>query len=479
MSKRGSWDLLRARLVRNQTILVSLAVAYFVSGKLGLLLSYGHPAVTLVWAPSGLALGAFLLRGYGVWPVVYGACTLVQASALGPVPAVLALAGGHTAEGLLASYLINRYAGGRQALQNPRNCLRFAGIVLFASAVVSATFSTCVLITTDFASWSDFGVLWLALSLGSLAGMVLITPQILLFTQFSRIRFTPRTILDAALAVGGVLGVGLLVFYRAPAGLRGFPTELLCMPVLLLIALRLGRRASAAALFTLTVMAIYGTLNGYGPFIRTTPFVSLTIVQFFVAVSAVMTLSLAALASEYSVADAQLRELVVTDPLTGLPNYRRLLEVIGVEISRADRTAKELAVVFFDMDGLKDINDEHGHLVGSRAVCRFADKLRAACRATDTPARYGGDEFVAILADTDHEGARALVRRITERLAEDPDQPSLSVSAGIAVYPHDGRTPTTLLSAADRALYVVKAEKANARRRSVVGLEQWSSISSR
>jgi diguanylate cyclase (GGDEF)-like protein len=188
-----------------------------------------------------------------------------------------------------------------------------------------------------------------------------------------------------------------------------------------------------------------------------------------------MTLAIAALAAEYAVAEAQLRELVVTDPLTGLPNYRRLVDVLGTEIARSNRNDRPFSVVFFDMDGLKRINDELGHLIGSRAVCRFAETLRAACRTTDTAARYGGDEFVAVLPDTDDEGAQLVIRRVTERLAEDHDKPELSVSAGVAVYPRDGGTPTTLLSAADRALYSVKAEKANARRRGVVPIREWSS----
>ena len=172
--------------------------------------------------------------------------------------------------------------------------------------------------------------------------------------------------------------------------------------------------------------------------------------------------------------EAQLLELVVTDPLTGLPNYRRLIEVLTAEIARSNRHDKSFAVVFFDMDGLKRINDELGHLIGSRAVCRFAETLKSACRATDTPARYGGDEFVAVLPDTDDEGARMVIQRVAERLAEDRDKPELSMSAGVAVYPRDGGTPTTLLSAADRALYAVKTEKANARRRGVVPIREWT-----
>ena len=79
-----------------------------------------------------------------------------------------------------------------------------------------------------------------------------------------------------------------------------------------------------------------------------------------------------------------------------------------------------------------------------------------------------------MLSDTDQEGAKLVVRRISERLAADSDHPALSVSAGVAVYPRDGGTATTLLSAADRALYAVKAERADARRRNVVGIRDWN-----
>jgi diguanylate cyclase (GGDEF)-like protein len=473
MSKPGAWEALRTRLAREQTILVSFVVLYCVLGRLGLALSYGHPAASLIWPSSGLALGALLILGYRIWPAVFCAAAVVYGSVLGPLPAVLLVAAGHTAEGLLAAYLVNRYAGGRHALQNPRNSFRFAGIVLLASTASGPTFNAIILVLTGSASGTDYGSIWLALSVGSLLGMLIVAPFIALYSQ-GRVRWRPAQQAEAGIVVVALLFTGLIAFFEFPVPLRGFPNELLCMPVMLWAVFRLGRRAAATALLALWAIVIAGTLSGYGPFVRTTPFESLLVVQLFVAGLAVMTLSLAALASDYSVAEAQLRELVVTDPLTGLPNYRRLLEVLGMEIARADRHNRTFAVVFFDMDGLKRINDEMGHLIGSRAVCRFAETLRSACRETDTPARYGGDEFVAVLSDTDQDGARLVVKRTTERLTQDPDPPRLSVSFGIAVYPRDGGTPTTLLSAADRALYANKAEKANARRRSVVELREWT-----
>lgn len=473
MSTWRFWEALRARLAREQTVFISLAVAYVITGKAGLALSYGHPAVTLVFPPAGLALGALLIYGYRIWPIVFGAAAVMYASTIGPMLAALVLAAGATIESVLAAYLVNRYADGRHALQSPRTSLRFSGVVVLASAV-AATLNTILIIACGLAFWTDFGSLWIVRGIGTLVGTLLVTPLIVLSHPGAHVRIRRRVAAETVAAIVAVALLGLIVFHRMPVGLRGFPTELLCLPLLLVIAFRLGRRIGAAALVVLTVIGIYGTLNGYGPFVRSTPLESLLVVQLFVTVNAIMTLPLAALASEYSVADAQLRELVVTDPLTGLPNYRRLLEVLAGEITGANRDGTNLAVVFFDMDGLKDINDEHGHLVGSRAVCRFAETLRAACRTTDTAARYGGDEFVAVLSDTDHDGAKLVVRRIAERLAADPDHPALSVSAGIAVYPRDGGTPTTLLSAADRALYAVKAERADARRRNVVGIRDWT-----
>ncbi len=151
-----------------------------------------------------------------------------------------------------------------------------------------------------------------------------------------------------------------------------------------------------------------------------------------------------------------LRHLAATDPLTGLANYRRLSETLESEIKRSDRTARAFAVLIFDLDGLKQINDSHGHQTGNRALCRLADIFRFSSRSIDTAARYGGDEFAIILPETGAKEAAAVGRRICERLSNDGEEPILSVSVGTAVYPEDGTTTETLFQAADRALYKMK-----------------------
>jgi diguanylate cyclase (GGDEF)-like protein/PAS domain S-box-containing protein len=155
-------------------------------------------------------------------------------------------------------------------------------------------------------------------------------------------------------------------------------------------------------------------------------------------------------------AEEKVQLLAVTDLLTGLGNYRRLVEALDVEVKRTRRTGRPFAVLLLDLDQLKKINDRYGHLVGSQALCRLADVLRVDCRAIDTAARYGGDEFAVILPETTVAGARLVASRIRSLLATDSLQPTLSASVGVAAYPQDGETMEALLCAADRELYGMK-----------------------
>ncbi len=152
----------------------------------------------------------------------------------------------------------------------------------------------------------------------------------------------------------------------------------------------------------------------------------------------------------------QVRSMAVSDSLTGLANYRRLIHVLETELDRSRRTMRPFSVILLDMDGLKAINDQFGHLTGSRALVRLGKVLSNHSRAIDTPARYGGDEFALVLPEASREVAARVVARIRERLAAEPERPALSVSAGVAAFPEDGDTPEQLLGAADRALYGMK-----------------------
>ena len=154
----------------------------------------------------------------------------------------------------------------------------------------------------------------------------------------------------------------------------------------------------------------------------------------------------------------QVQQLAISDPLTGLANYRHLIDVLEAEIERSGRTGREFSVLLLDLDGLKSVNDRFGHLVGSQALRRLAEVLRVHSRAVDTPARYGGDEFALVMPETGAHAARFVADRIRERLAKQAEQPNITVSVGVAVYPSSGKTAERLLMAADEALYTMKQE---------------------
>ncbi len=164
---------------------------------------------------------------------------------------------------------------------------------------------------------------------------------------------------------------------------------------------------------------------------------------------------------------ARAEALSVTDDLTQLYNSRYLNEVLRKETKRAMRSGWPLSLLFIDLDGFKTINDDHGHLLGSRALIEAADVIRASARETDIVARFGGDEFAILLPETGMEGAHSVARRLRERLqrftflAGIAPAGRVTASIGVATLPDVADTAEGLLQAADAAMYRVKVTGKN------------------
>ena len=171
------------------------------------------------------------------------------------------------------------------------------------------------------------------------------------------------------------------------------------------------------------------------------------------------TLMLAAAVAEREETAEQLHDLSVRDSLTGIANYHQLSDRLQVEIERSQRTTRSFAVLLLDLDGLKEINDRYGHLVGNRALIRVAEVLRRSCRTIDTPARFGGDEFALVLPETNETAAWQVGRRVADLLVSDGEAPPITVSFGVAICPRHGKTVDALLGAADYSLYEVKSRR--------------------
>jgi len=166
--------------------------------------------------------------------------------------------------------------------------------------------------------------------------------------------------------------------------------------------------------------------------------------------------------TEQRTLEHHLRHQADSDSLTGLANHRRLFEVLQAEICRSKRTGREFSLLLLDLDGLKMVNDQFGHQVGDQALCRLGQILKDCCRSVDTAARHGGDEFALVLPETGCAAATIVARRICDLLEKDAEEPALSVSVGLASFPKDAGTIGTLLYAADKSLYEMKAAQPRA-----------------
>lgn len=159
-------------------------------------------------------------------------------------------------------------------------------------------------------------------------------------------------------------------------------------------------------------------------------------------------------------AQQKIEYLAHFDPLTSLPNRTLLTDRVNHLLQLAARTQSSLAMLYLDLDRFKNVNDSLGHAVGDLLLQEVARRMKHTLRDEDTVSRMGGDEFVALLPDTDDEGAARVARKLLDALAQpyhiDQYQLSLTASIGIAIYPENGIDLTALSRAADSALYRAK-----------------------
>ncbi|HET9216689.1 MAG TPA: MASE1 domain-containing protein [Terriglobia bacterium] len=443
------------KINRNSTLAIGiLAGVYFLAARLALSLANYHDNATTVWVGSGIALAVLLLRGTGLWPGIFLGAFSANFMIAGSVYTSLAIAAGYTLDAVVGAWLVRRFARGEDALERTHDVLKFALFGGLLSTAISATIAVTSLTLEGFAEWNSYKWVWMTWWMGSATGVVLVAPLILLWRSSPRLNW--RRFVEVVILVSSVIAVSATVFGGLLLKGRSYPLEYFCIPFLVWAAFRFGRRGAVSAMLALSAAAIVGTLNGTGPFAGESPRVAQLLLQSFLGVCAVMTLALAAEVRQRRRAERAAHALAVSDPVTGLGNYRRLVDALEHEIKRSERTSRPFAFVFFDLDDLKKINDIHGHLVGTRALCRCADILRLNTRTVDTVARYGGDEFAVILSETDRDGGRQLASRIASLLAADGEKPLISVSFGVAMWPNDGRTTETLFRAADNALYEMK-----------------------
>jgi PAS domain S-box-containing protein len=293
-------------------VLLSLAVAgaYAVAGKLGLLLAVVHPSATAVWAPTGIALAAFLRLGYAAWPAIFVAAFLVNVTTAGSVATSLGIALGNTLEGAAGYALVTRLAPGCVSFGRPADVFAFTGLAALAATTVSATVGVTSLALGGYARWAEYGAIWTTWWLGDIAGALIVTPPLLLWSaawpwwsaEWPRPSSGARW-LEALAAALVIVAVGGAVFHgwlTAPVQ----RLEFLGIPALVWVAFRFGPREAATATLVMSAIALWGTVRGAGPFAGAPADVALLSLQTYMSIITLTALVLAA-----AVADRRRAEL--------------------------------------------------------------------------------------------------------------------------------------------------------------------------
>ena len=284
---------------------VAFVAVYFVAGKLGLSLAFVNASATAVWPPTGLAIAALLLFGPQLIPGILVGALAVNLATSGDLPSSAGIAIGNTLEAILGSYLVQRWASGRNAFERPQNVLLFALFAATVAPAVSATIGVSTLAIRGLAEWSDFAPIWLTWWLGDANGALLVAPVVVLWVAY-RGAIRPEKLAEAGLLAVGTVATALLIFGGLqPASVRHLPIAFLTFPVLVWAAFRFGPRAAATANLAIGGIAVWGTLNGFGPYALESQNESLLVLQAFMAVAAVTSLVLGAAVLDRSRAETR------------------------------------------------------------------------------------------------------------------------------------------------------------------------------
>ncbi len=302
---RSKRSLFFVKLFSYFLLLFCLFSVYFITAFIGLRLNAVSGFATLIWAPSGISLAALLLFGYRVFPAITLAAFLVNYVTGAPPQVAAGISIGNSTEAVIGTYLLSK-VGFDSSLQRIGDVVRLIVFGAIFATTISATIGVTNLLYYGLVSYSAYWHTWIAWWVGDMLGILVITPLVLSWAKGKNPLVSVNKRFEALAWFSSVVGSGILVFSR----LSEFnPLSFLVFPPLVWGALRFNLAFNSFATFVLSIIAIWGTLQGFGPFVAGDLSTRLLFLQLFIGVLAVANMLLTAAVSDSRVSEEEIRKL--------------------------------------------------------------------------------------------------------------------------------------------------------------------------
>jgi signal transduction histidine kinase/CheY-like chemotaxis protein len=241
-----------------------------------------------------MALAALLVLGYRMWPAIFVGAFLVNLTTAGNAFTSVGIAAGNTLEAVAGAWLIHRFACGTQVFERAQSVFKFALAVLI-STLVSPTLGVTSLAVAGYADWANYDAIWLTWWLGDATGDFIVAPLLILWYAAPARRWDRAAVAEVILLFLLLFALGQLVFCGwLPISSRNYPIASICGPIVIWTAFRFTQRETAAAIFILSALAVWGTLHGHGPFAMENANESLLTLQASSAILIITAMALAA-----------------------------------------------------------------------------------------------------------------------------------------------------------------------------------------
>lgn len=449
----------------NQSVFLIALISYVALAQLSQLLYNPVTNGGTFWPGSGLSLALLLMLPTRRWIWVIAAVAIGEFMGNQlrgyPASANAFWTSGNFLEPLIGAILIRRAGNPAGALAPLPHLMRFLGYGVFIAPLIGASIGS---IGTFYIMGTPFWHSWPKYFIGDSLGVLIVAPVMLTRVRVSSPLHWPQELLLFA----ALLALTASLILRNWTDILDMILPFLFLPFMLWAALRFGLKATASTNLFIATAAVFATAFGYLPYHSDLlPEVhGVTMMQVRLLITSATALVVAVLTNDLIQGlsnEKRLMRQAHRDELTGLYNRAGLHFRLN-ESGRRQQEGAALHLLICDLDSFKPINDRYGHLAGDQVLVEVAKRLSACIRDGDAAARIGGDEFVVLLDNSDHQAVSVIAQRILEQMSKPVTgqfgEVEISISIGITPW-SPGMDVNTALHAADKALYQAKHEGKN------------------